>query len=36
MFLGLLWGLTFGNWAAKKIKAKDMGLSMITPRMNGA
>ena len=33
MYIGVLWGLVFGNWAAKMLKAKDVGLSMIRPRM---
>ena len=36
MFVGMLWGLVFGNWAAKMLKSKDVGLSMIRPRMNAA
>ena len=36
MFVGVMWGLTFGNWTAKKIKSKDVGVSWISPRMNGA
>jgi len=36
MYVGLLWGIIFGNWAAKMLKAKDVGLSMMIPRMNGA
>jgi len=35
MYLSLLWGLVFGNWAARALKSKDVGLSMIRPRMNG-
>lgn len=35
MYLGMLWGIIFGNWAARMLKAKDVGLSMITPRMTG-
>jgi hypothetical protein len=33
MYLGVLWGLVFGNWAARMFKSKDMGLSMIRPRV---
>jgi len=36
MYLGMLWGLVFGNWAARMFKSKDVGLSMIRPRMNAA
>lgn len=36
MYVGMLWGIVFGNWAAKMLKAKDLGLSMIIPRMTGA
>jgi len=36
MYMGFLWGLVFGDWAARMLKAKDVGLSMIRPRMNGA
>ena len=34
MYIDMLWGLVFGNWAARMLKAKDLGLSMIRPRMN--
>lgn len=33
MYMGVLWGLILGNWVAKKLKAKDLGLSQITPWM---
>jgi len=36
MYMGILWGLVFGDWAARMLKAKDVGLSLIRPRMNGA
>ncbi|KAF9647860.1 FAD/NAD(P)-binding domain-containing protein [Thelephora ganbajun] len=36
MYLGMLWGIVFGNWAARMLKSKDLGLSMIRPRMNAA
>jgi apoptosis-inducing factor 2 len=36
MYIGILWGITFGNWAARMIKSKDVGLSMIIPKMTGA
>lgn len=36
MYVGMLWGLVFGNWAARKFKSKDLGLSMIRPRMGAA
>ena len=36
MYIGALWGIILGNWAARMLKAKDVGLSMITPRMTGA
>jgi len=36
MFLGMLWGLVFGNWAARMLKSKDLGLGMIRPRMGAA
>jgi len=36
MYMGFLWGLTFGDWAARMLKGKDMALNMIRPRMNAA
>jgi len=36
MFLSMLWGIVLGNWAAKMLKSKDLGLGMIRPRMNAA
>jgi hypothetical protein len=36
MYIGMLWGIIFGNWAAKMLKSKDLGVRMVTPRMNGA
>jgi len=36
MYISVLWGLVFGNWAARMLKSKDVGLNMIRPRMNGA
>jgi len=36
MYIGMLWGIVFGNWAARMLKTKDVGLSMIVPRMTSA
>jgi len=36
MYLGMLWGIVFGNWAARMLKAKDVGLNITASRMNGA
>jgi len=36
MYLSMLWGLISGNWAARMLKSKDVGLGMIRPRMNAA
>jgi len=36
MYLGMMWGLIFGNWAARMLKSKDVGLNMIRPRMKAA
>jgi len=36
MFAGVLWGLMFGNWAARMLKSKDVGLNLIRPRMGAA
>ena len=36
MYVGVMWGMILGNWAAKTLKSKDLGLSMIRPRMNAA
>jgi len=34
MFVGVLFGLTFGNRAVRMLKSRDLGLRMIRPRMN--
>ena len=36
MYVGILWGLVFGNWAARMLKAKDVGLGTIVPKVKGA
>jgi len=36
MYMSVMWGLMFGDWAARMLKGKDVGLSMIRPRMNAA
>jgi len=33
LYIGMLWGLVFGDWAARMLKSKDVGLGMIRPRM---
>lgn len=33
MYMGVLWGIIFGDWAARMLKSKDVGLKMIIPRM---
>jgi len=35
MYVSVLWGLSFGDWAARKAKGSDVGLRLIRPRMNG-
>ena len=36
MYIGMLWGLVFGDWVARKVKAKELGLNIIRPRMKVA
>ena len=37
MYIGMLWGIIFGNWLARMLKSKDLGVTwVVAPRMNGA
>lgn len=36
MYVGVWWGIIFGDFLARMLKSKDVGLSMITPKMTGA